>query len=132
MAQREVTDVGIIDGEDLHGAAVVLWTKPYQRKGDGKWMLYINSERRHSVPISEKVDEARLTEAQRHLIQNWLHILAETETIPFTGNYEAHDGPKNHLAYGIDIYLTENLTVGGQKVPENDVFIVKDGKLFAV
>lgn len=126
------TDLSFIDTTDHHGAALVVWAKPYCRRADGKWMLYLTSERRHSVAISEKSDKTQLSEAQQHLLQKWLDFLDDEESIPFIGNYHAHDGPKNHLAYGIDLYVSTAQCVGTQSVPEDGIYIVRDGKLFAL
>ena len=127
-------DIHVIDTIDAAGAAVTLWCNPYCRKRDGKWMLYINSDRNASIGLSEEglFHQDRLTRQQAEILELWLTVLREAESIPFTGRYDAHKEAKNHLALGVELYQTDNGSVGGQCVATDGWYLTKDGKLFSL
>lgn len=126
-------DISVIDTVDDAGGSLILWTKLYRRKADGKPMLYVNSERRVSIAISEGEDTAKWSYAQRKLLKQFLTVLDEEESIPFTGAYDRHPGEKSRLAHGIALYVTgDTREVGGQPVPEDGAYLVRKGKLFAL
>lgn len=128
----EPADLSFIDTLDDRGASVVIWPKPYQRKHDGQYILYLNSEARCSLPISESSHIRERTPYQEILLAAFLAVLNEEPTVHFTGSYENHRGPKNHLAFGIDILVSNKRTIGGQAVPRDGTYIAWNEKLFRI
>ena len=124
-----ILDIGVVDTVDELGSSTNIWLRPYRRKS-GKWMIYINNDRQCNIGISEACPLEKLSINERKMLLLWLDYLDENDTIPFTGRYEAHAEGKTHLAFGIDLYVTECGCVGGQKVAENGCYLVRFNKLF--
>lgn len=131
-AATEPADLSMIDTIDEVGASFVIWPKIYCRKHDKKLMLYLNTEDKHTLAISENNREQDMTDYQRKILQTFLRVLKEETTVPFTGSYDTHSESKNRLSYGLDLYSTTHESVGGQEVPENGVYLAWGNKLFQI
>ena len=125
-------DIGVIDTVDINDASMNIWVCPY-RKRSGKLMLYINSDRRCRLGISEPKNTRPLSnQSEEILLKAFMNVLMEEPCVPFTGSYSIHNEDKNHLAYGLDIYATNHNIIGGIPVARNGVYLSFENKLFYI
>jgi|GEM_PF-2843767 len=108
---------------------------PYRRQ-DGSWMLYVNSDRRVSIGISEDRGMPapygrRTTKGQRNLLKAIYPALENAEDMQLDGkpDFNAHEEDAVQLEIG-DLYLTDIATIGGVPTGSDGAFLVtKSGKV---